>query len=215
MLKIVLIFILLLASIPPLYSEELKSFVSMCIPSATTGFSWKKDHWQQANFKPPEHFIVKKVKNIPDMNGKTYLDIDPENQQELDDYFNNSSLDRECGEHVKQKPYASSITRVINYPVCVVTKKVNEKSWHYMKCFEEHFPDDFGANSTDKSLLKSTQSARGKVRINCQEYTYGELVFARDENFIITNTSADIFEPDDYKDSLAITVGTCSDISID
>jgi len=177
------------------YGGELEPFVSMCIPSDATGFNWHKGNWENVNFEL-KRFLVKKVKNIPYI--KEFKKGD-----DTEKFFRSSK----CYEYVNTKPHIEE--ERVSYPICVSTKDVDRKDWMHMKCIEVHHSDDFGGD------MEGFWYKRGKIAIFCEESSgRGSLAFERNGNFTKTQIHSDVFESD-YKDSLSIAVGTCSDISID
>jgi len=174
---------------------ELEPFESMCTSNGATGFNWDKNHWRQTNFKLKK-FLVKKIKNtsIKEVNIK----------DDYEKYF----LTSICKEHVNEKPLIDKEAGITYYSVCISTKDVDSKFWHPNKCYETHYSDDFGAE------FEQFLNHKGKIKFTCETGITTNLVFAKDGNFTEIKSHADIFEPTDQKESLAITVGTCSEITI-
>ncbi len=177
------------------YGTELEPFLSMCISNGATGFNWEKNHWRQTNFNQKK-FLVKKIKNtsIKEVNIK--------------DNYEKYILASTCKEHVNEKPLVDKESGITYYSVCISTKDVDSKFWHPNRCYETHYSDDFGAD------FEQFRNHKGKIKFTCETGITTNLVFAKSGNFTEIKSHADIFEPSDHKDSLAITVGTCSDITI-
>lgn len=191
--KLIFTSLLLMGSF--VYGTELEPFVSMCISNGATGFNWEKNHWRQTDFNLKK-FLVKKIKNtsIKEVNIK----------DDYEKYF----LASICKEHVNEKPLVDKESGITYYSVCISTKDVDSKFWHPNKCYETHYSDDFGAD------FEQFRNHKGKIKFTCETGITTNLVFAKNGNFTEIKSHADIFEPTDHKESLAITVGTCSDTTI-
>jgi len=174
---------------------ELEPFESMCTSNGATGFNWDENHWRQTDFKLKK-FLVKKIKNI------SIKEVNIKDDYEK--YF----LASICKEHVNEKPLVDKEAGITYYSVCISTKDVDSKFWHPNKCYETHYSDDFGAE------FKQFLNHKGKIKFTCETGITTNLVFAKNGNFTEIKSHADIFEPTEQKESLAITVGTCSDITI-
>ena len=174
---------------------ELEPFESMCTSNGATGFNWDKNHWRQTDFKLKK-FLVKKIKN-------TSI-----NKVNIKDDYEKYFLASTCKEHVNEKPLVDKEAGITYYSVCISTKDVDSKFWHPNKCYETHYSDDFGAE------FEQFLNHKGKIKFTCETGITTNLVFAKNGNFTEIKSHADIFEPTDQKESLAITIGTCSDITI-
>ena len=191
--KLIFTSLLLMGSF--VYGTELEPFVSMCISNGATGFNWEKNHWRQTNFNLKK-FLVKKIKN-------TSI-----NEVNIKDNYEKYILASTCKEHVNEKPLVDKESGITYYSVCISTRDVDSKFWHPNRCYETHYSDDFGAD------FEQFRNHKGKIKFTCETGITTYLVFAKRGNFTEIKSHADIFEPSDHKDSLAITVGTCSDITI-
>ena len=180
-LKSALAFSLLLAGTNSVAEEE--EYKALCIEEKSTGFNWINGGWKQVNFEN-EKYIVTKLKIYTDKSknptGCKHIAPKSINPDPLARIF--SGLKGESGECINIRDFGEEYSEVFN-----------------RTCEEHQVKDD------------SSRNGYLTIAIDCKAFGQN-FIFDPDGKFhrtkIHTNLSTDPIN--DYKDSLVISVGTCT-----
>jgi len=173
-----------------------EKFTLLCETEKSTGFYWKKGDWHQTNFIAGKKYIIKKHDKP--------LSIDSP------DYVRNSSENESCAFNQSE---SIEWTTSISQDGCYSIKEFGKESGYsnYSICRE-----DWSKDKQSKLSLKEISCER---RFN-REWNISPNGWFH-SSFMHSDLDSEpkrvVFDgveqfPDDYKDSLFITVGKCSEI---
>jgi|GEM_PF-1947539 len=174
-----------------------EKFALLCEVEKSTGFHWKKRDWHQANFITGQKYIIKKHSKSLNINSPEYISY--------------GSKSERC-KYGQEKDYIS--TGYLKTDGCYSIKIFGEKDkWSSYGLCKEHWDKDEQSNLSLSQINCDTLTT-GSWKISPNEWFHKSMVHssleANPKGFKGDGIISGI--PDDYKDSLSLTVGKCSEI---
>jgi len=179
-------------------ANELPTFTSLCVPTASTGFNLVDGKWVKVNFAR-EQFFLKKVNKIPEQPSLPGLlrDASPESLEaygrKRDEWILWGLKYEKCARATEKKAIVGEGFNVY-YP-CVLTKKVKDTNWAGYACDEWFYK----------------QIYPGQTRFFCKGRT--EITFLPDGNYLRITSHGDLFDSTKDAESQIMEMGRCSVIT--
>jgi len=174
-----------------------EKFTLLCVDEKSTGFNWKKGDWHQTNFITGQKYIIKKHDKPLSSNSPGYVRNSTENrlcafnQRESREWTTSVSQDgcysiKEFGKE----------TRMVDYTIC-----------------REDWSKDQQSKLSLKEIFCKKRATNSEWIISPNEWFHRSNMHSNldsdPKGFVLDGVKE---LPDDYKDSLSISVGKCSEI---